>query len=50
LLKILTLNINFDRNICAHLYINLIWFKFGEGQNYTIFTKIWNKLRQKLKY
>ena len=25
-------------------------YKFGEGQNYTIFTKIGNKLRQKLKY
>jgi len=24
--------------------------KFGEGQNCTIFTKLWTKLRQKLKY
>jgi len=25
-------------------------FQFGEGRNYTIFTKIGTKLRQKLKY
>jgi len=33
LLNIFTWNINFDRNICVHLYKNSIWFQFGEGQN-----------------
>jgi len=33
-----------------HIYTEIKFGKFGEGQNCTIFTKIGTKLRQKLKY
>ena len=50
MLKIINRNINFNRNICVHLYENEIWFQFGEGPNCSFFTKIETKSRQKYKY